>query len=343
MNSKTLLRCAVIGYGYWGPHLVRNLVQCKGVELLAVVDRDENRRKLASDKYPNLEIYEDIAGLFINQQIDAVVIATPAATHFELAKKCIEEGCHVLIEKPITTSYKDAKELVDLAKARGTTLMVDHTYLYSEPVRRIHKLINAGEIGELVYFDSQRVNLGLFQPDISVLWDLAVHDLSMLFYFVPELPLSVSATGGSFMKSKFEAAMFLTLRYRSDFFAHINVSWLSPVKVRRTVISGSSRTVLFDDTETDSKIRLYDAGVDEIRENEVSLLSYRLGDIMIPKLPASEPLMQEIVHFVECIRLDLEPISSGRASLPIIRTLEAASLSSSLSGTSVKIDWSTGQ
>lgn len=340
MITEEHFKCAVIGFGYWGPHLARNLREHRNVELIAIVDRDFGRRTLAKQLHLDVSVEDSVESLFANHEVDVVVIATPAETHFELARACIEKGCHVLVEKPITTNYNEAKLLVDLAKSKSTVLMVDHTFLYSESVKKMFELVSSGQIGELVYFDSHRVNLGLFQPDVSVLWDLAVHDMSILFRLVSERPVSVSAIGGTHQKSKYEASMFITLKYESGFFAHINVSWLSPMKIRRTVVSGSSKTILFDDMETDSKITIFDAGVDEILRDEKSLLNYRLGDIMIPKISPGEPLKNEINHFIQCIQVGEEPLSSGFSSLPIIRTLEAAAISNSRGGSSVTINWS---
>jgi len=339
MEARKKLRCVVIGFGYWGPHLVRNIRNCEDIELVAIADREESRRNKAFEIYPKVEITESVDLALSLGSIDIAVIATPAASHFDIAMKCLNAGCHLLVEKPLSTSYQKANTLVVEAEKRGLTLMVDHTFLYSSAVDRMRKLVKTGELGALVYFDSQRVNLGLFQPDVNVLWDLAVHDLSILFDLVDEMPISVSAIGGAHKNSNFEAAMFLTLKYSSNFFAHINVSWLSPMKIRRTVLSGSSKTVLFDDMESDARIKVFDAGVDEINLDENALLNYRLGDVQIPRLQQTEPLKEEINHFVSCIKNNEEPLSSGRRSLPIIKVLESATLSSSLAGQSVDIDW----
>ena len=340
MSEVERLKCAVIGYGYWGPHLARNLQQSKDIDLVAIVDRDPGRRAVAKQVHAESSVEDSVESLFIGHEIDVVVIATPAESHFDLAMMCIARGCHVLVEKPLTTDYEKAKQLVDLAELKSTVLMVDHTFLYSEAVGKMFEMTSAGQIGDLVYFDSHRVNLGLFQPDVSVLWDLAVHDLSILFLLVSERPVLVSAVGGAHEKSKHDAAMFLTLKYASGFFAHINVSWLSPMKMRRTVLSGSSRTILFDDMEADSKLTIFEAGVDEILRDEKSLLNYRLGDITMPKIPTSEPLRNEIAHFIDCIKSNTQPLSSGSAALPIIKVLEAAELSNSQNGTAIRIDWS---
>jgi len=340
MDKSQDLKCAVIGYGYWGPHLARNLQQSEDIELIAIVDRDSGRRNVARKAHRDVSVLDSLDSLFEIHDINVVVIATPAETHFELAKFCINMGCHVLVEKPLTTDYREARQLVELAASKSTTLMVDHTFLYSAAVQKMQEMVVSGQIGELVYFDSHRVNLGLFQPDVSVLWDLAVHDLSILFLLVLERPILVSAVGGGHEKSRFEAAMFITLKYASGFFAHINVSWLSPMKMRQTVLSGSSKTILFDDMKPDAKLTVFEAGVDEILKDEKSLLNYRLGDVTVPRLLASEPLRNEIIHFVSCIRSKVEPLSSGSSTLPIIKVLEAASLSNMNNGKSISIDWS---
>lgn len=334
LGNETVLRTAVVGYGYWGPHMARNLSQISGFELSAVIDLSPARRKAVEDKHPGIPTFLTIDDAIQAIELDAVVIATPTNTHFEISKTALTNGLHVIVEKPLTTDVATSTELADLAIRKNLVLLVDHTYVYSPAVERMKELVDAGELGELVYFDSTRVNLGLFQPDVSVLWDLAVHDLAILQRVTGRMPTAVSATGGRHQNAKFEAAAFMTLYFDDLFFAHINVSWLSPMKIRRTVLSGTKKTILFDDMLPDERLRIYDGGVEE---NEMALLEYRLGNISMPKLPNAEALRTELEHFLECIRKGTEPISSARSALQIVATLEAAQQSMELGGTIVRI------
>jgi predicted dehydrogenase len=265
------------------------------------------------------------------------LIATPADTHFELAARCLRESCHVLVEKPLTTDLGSAEMLVRLATEVNRQLMVDHTFLFSPAVRKMKQLLEDAPIGDLVYFDSVRTNLGIFQPDVSVLWDLAVHDLSILMHLVELKPRSISATAGRHPKAKNDAAVFLTIEFQGSFFAHINVSWLSPMKVRRLVLSGSSQTILYDDMNSDERIRVYAASVEQHGLKESDLLEYRLGDILIPRITWKEPLRVELEHFRDVITSGEPLISSGESALPIIRVLEYAQRSLDQSGRAVEI------
>lgn len=336
MNSRQhlSLRTAVVGYGYWGPHMARNISQIDGFELSAVIDFSIERWKVIESKHSGVPIFSSIDEALQSADLDAVIIATPTHTHYEIARTALLNNLHVVVEKPLTTNIASATELADLALKNRLVLMVDHTYVYSSAVENMKELVDSGELGALVYFDSTRVNLGLFQPDVSVLWDLAVHDLAILQRVTGRVPTAVSATGGRHQNAKFEAAAFMTLYFGDLFFAHINVSWLSPMKIRRTVLSGTKKTILFDDMLPDERLRIYDAGVEE---NEMALLQYRLGNISLPKLPSGEALKTELEHFLGCIRTGTEPISSARSALQIIATLEAAQQSMESGGTIVRI------
>lgn len=320
-DAGRVLKVVVLGYGYWGPHMARNISQLENFELAAIVDFSESRKTVAAEKHPEASIFNSLEEALESVACDAVIVATPSHTHFQLAKVALMAGLHVIVEKPLTTNLDEAHELNDLAKSRDLILLVDHTYVYSTAVEVMRKMVLGGELGELVYFDSTRVNLGLFQPDVSVLWDLAVHDLAILQRITGRVPKRVSAAGGLHHNAKYEAASFLTLYYDDLFFAHINVSWLSPMKIRRTVISGTKKTILFDDMMPDERLRIYDAGVEQ---NDSALLQYRLGDISIPKLVNSEALRTELIHFYESISSKSQPISSGEAAIEIIATLQAA-------------------
>jgi len=334
IDPKKILQVIVVGYGYWGPHMARNIAQIEGFKLVAIVDFSESRKIVASEKHPQVRLFDSLEEALHAVECDAVVIATPSHTHFALAKIALMAGLHVIVEKPLTTKLEEARELNELAKSRELILLVDHTYMYSPAVDAMREIVFSGELGDLVYFDSTRVNLGLFQPDVSVLWDLAVHDLAILQRITGRVPSRVSAAGGLHHKAKFEAASFLTLYYDDMFFAHINVSWLSPMKVRRTVISGTKKTILFDDMLPDERLRIYDAGVEQ---NDSALLEYRLGDISIPKLANSEVLREELIHFYESIKMKTQPISSGDSAVEIIATLEAAQKSMRLGGKVVEV------
>jgi predicted dehydrogenase len=319
--AKKILKVVVLGYGYWGPHMARNISQLEDFELTAIVDFSESRKIAAAEMHPEARIFSSLEEALGSVTCDAVVVATPSHTHFHLAKAALMAGLHVIVEKPLSTNLDEARELTGLAKSRGLILLVDHTYVYSPAIEMMRKMVLGGELGDLVYFDSTRVNLGLFQPDVSVLWDLAVHDLAILQRITGRVPNRVSAAGGLHHRAKYEAASFLTLYYDDMFFAHINVSWLSPMKVRRTVISGTKKTILFDDMMPDERLRIYDAGVEQ---NDSALLQYRLGDISIPKLVNSEALRTELIHFHESIVMKKQPISSGESAIEIIATLQAA-------------------
>jgi predicted dehydrogenase len=331
---KAAINVAVVGYGYWGPHMARNVSQIPGLNLAAIVDFSEDRRSAAAQLYPEVPGFFSLDDAVDSTTLDAVIIATPTHTHHALALKAIYNGLHTIVEKPLTTSVELGAELVTMAADRSLVLMVDHTYVYSPAVNRMKQYVDSQHLGELVYFDSTRVNLGLFQPDISVLWDLAVHDLAILSYVTGRHPSAVSATGGRHQQAKHEAATFLTLYFEDMFFAHINVSWLSPMKIRRTVLSGSDRTVLFDDMMPDERLRVYEAGV---KQDESALVHYRLGDVQIPKLENSEALRSELEHFRDCINHGITPRTAAASTLGIIATLESAQKSMDQRGTTVDV------
>jgi predicted dehydrogenase len=334
VGNRKPIKAAVVGYGYWGPHMARNIAQIPEFELAAVADFSETRRRAVIDTLPGTKTFASLEEMLNACDLDAVVIATPPRTHHELASQCIERGLHVIVEKPLTTNVASARQLVQKAEDNETVLMVDHTYCYSSPVNHMKFLVENNSLGELVYFDSTRVNLGLFQPDVSVLWDLAVHDLAILQHVTGRCPVAVSASGGRHSKAQHQAATFLTLYFDDLFFAHINVSWLSPMKIRRTVLSGTEKTVLFDDMTADERIRIYEAGV---QQDTADLLQYRLGEVSIPRLPNNEALRTELEHFRDCINDGIEPVTSAKNSLEIIAILESSQKSLDEGGTCVSV------
>jgi len=326
------IKVAVIGCGYWGPNLVRNLYQTAGCELLAVADSDPDRLKKIKRQYPSLHVTPSAGDLMEGAYIDALVIATPISTHFELALQGLEQGKHVLIEKPMTETPEQAAELVQLAEKKNRVLMVDHTFLYTGAVRKIHELIDSGEIGEVYYYDSVRVNLGLFQHDVNVLWDLAPHDLSLMLHLLGKIPLRVSATGSTpvrWKKWELESVAYVTVDLTDHVLAHFHVNWLSPVKVRRTIIGGSKKMIIYDPLDPDNEVKVYDKGVEVRGEDDryKTLVQYRTGDIVMPKLDQTEALKSVCEEFIDSIRIGRKPLTDGDSGLEVVRLLQAAQLS----------------
>ena len=325
---------AVIGAGYWGPNLVRNLIEnprCSGV---TVCDLEaENIRKLLR-RYPGMKVTDNPRAVFASPTIDAVMIATPPKTHYMLAREALEAGKHVFVEKPFTLSSRDAVELIQLAHKRDLALMVGHTFEFSPPVRKIKHIIESGELGKIYYISATRVNLGLHQKDSSVVWDLAPHDLSMLFYWLGEGPTEVMATGKDFVQPGIPDVAFIFMRFGSGAIAHVQVSWLAPSKLRRTTIVGSSKMLVYDDTQNMEQVKIFDKGVnyrdpDTFGEYQ---LSYRAGDIVSPKIETIEPLQAEVTEFLESIIQGRQPSTDGENGLRVVQVLEAVESSLSNSG-----------
>ena len=334
-----MIGVGVIGYGYWGPNMVRNFMACPDTRVACVADRDLARLQRVSALYPGIEVTTSVEDMLRNPAVDAVIVATPVDTHFELAMAALQAGKHVLVEKPIASTSEQAQRLIDEAQRRGLVLMVDHTFVYTGAVRKMHELIRTDAFGKVRYYDSTRVNLGLFQHDVNVLWDLAVHDLSIMAYVLDQAPVAVSATGHSHMPGQPEYAAFLTVFF-GDIIAHINVNWLSPVKIRRTLVGGSNQMIVYDDLETSEKIKLYDKGitVTETPEDVRKLLiSYRTGDLWSPKVPDTEALAVEAAHFAACINGSEKPVTSGEGGLALVRILEAANQSLRQNGAPVSL------
>jgi predicted dehydrogenase len=324
-----MMKIAVIGFGYWGPNLVRNFNAVEGAAVAMVCDGRKERLNAVSKIYPAIKVTTDPADVFNNNDIDAVVIATPVFSHFELAKKALENGKHVLIEKPMTATVKESEQLLELAASRKKLLMVDHTFLYTGAVQKMKKLIEDGTIGSLKYFDSTRINLGLFQPDVNVLWDLAPHDISILNYLVSDKVHSVNATGISHTGNEIENIAYLTVNYESGFIAHFNCSWTSPVKIRMMLIGGDKKMMVYNDLEPTEKIRIYDTGYDHKTDEEKRkvLVDYRAGDVYIPKVDLKEALSGMAADFVKCAANGGQPISAAASGHEVVRILEAAQLS----------------
>jgi predicted dehydrogenase len=320
-----LLRVGVIGYGYWGPNIVRNLHSLENCEVVSVCDKNPASLRRANRQYPSIPLTTDCADILTSPHIDAVAVVTPVWTHFALAKAALENGKHVFVEKPFTSSTAQAEELIELADRKNLKLMVDHTFLFSGPVTKIRELVDSNALGALYYFDSTRVNLGLFQHDINVIWDLAPHDLSIMDHIILERPEAVVATGGKHLNGLADVA-FITVYFPKNVIAHVNVNWLSPVKVRTTLIGGEQKMLVWNDLDPDEKIKVYDKGVQISNKEGLHelLVSYRSGDVWAPKVEQTEALKVELGYFIDCIMKDRRPVNDGAAGLRVVKLLEAA-------------------
>lgn len=318
---------AIVGYGYWGPNLVRNFQESEMVCTLHCCDTDARRLARALSRFPTLETTCEFKDILDDQAIDAVVIATPPETHYELAKAALEHGKHVLVEKPLTTCAEHAEELCSLAEKSGLVLQVDHVFVYSPPVVTMHDIIQQGRLGQVFYVDSVRINLGLFQNDVNVLWDLAPHDLSIVDYLLKREPQSISAFGAIHANHDIEDVAYLSLDYGGGLIANFHVNWLSPVKVRRMMIGGSKQSLIYDDVVVSEKVKVYDRGItisSDPEERRQMLISYRSGDVWSPHMGNAEPLSRMVRDFVECIMEGRRPVSDGQAGLRVVRILDAA-------------------
>ena len=335
-----MIGIGVIGYGYWGPNLVRNFSEAAGAQVRFVSDRSEKRLELVRRRYPSIRTETDANTVIDSPEVQAVVIATPTSSHFELAYRALQAGKHVLVEKPIASSAEEAKKLIAEAERRKLTLMVDHTFIYTPAVRRIREMIAKGDIGDVLYYDSTRINLGLFQHDVDVIWDLGVHDLSILHFILGQTPQTVSAVGKSHLAGHPENVAYITLNFANGTIAHINVNWLSPVKIRRTIIGGTKKMIVYDDLEPSEKIKIYDKGVDVVSDPEVvkqMLVGYRTGDMWAPQLPNEEALGKVASHFISCINEGKISDTSGAMGLGVVEVLEAAGQSMRLNGQAVRV------
>lgn len=335
----------VIGYGYWGPNLVRNINEVEGARMVAVCDASAARLDAASARYPFIQTTRDANELIRRADIDAVAIATPVTSHFELAMAALDAGKHVFVEKPMTSTVEEAERLVEKALKKNLVLTVDHTFVYTGAVRQIRELLDSRAIGEVFYYDSVRVNLGLFQHDVNVIWDLAAHDLAIMDYVLPVRPRAVSATGVSHVKGQPENIAYLSLFFDDNLIAHIHVNWLAPVKIRRTLVGGSRRMIVYDDLEPSEKVKVYDKGIDlttDPKQVYEMMISYRIGDMWAPRLDMTEALSREASHFVDCINGSATPISGGDSGLQVVRILEAATASMKQQGRLIELDYAVG-
>src|SRR5271155_4833879 len=332
-SGETVVKFGVVGYGYWGPNVVRNLDQLDGSEVVAVCDKSPTARKRIHKAYPHVKVVAETAELISSADVDAVAIVTPVWTHYELTKAALENGKHVFVEKPFTSDSAQAEELINLAEKKNLKIMVDHTFLFTGAVKKISQLLDEGALGKLYYYDSTRVNLGLFQHDVNVVWDLAPHDLSIIDHLIEESPEAISATGQTHLNGHEDVA-FITIYFPNKIIAHINVNWLSPVKVRTTLIGGEKKMLVWNDLEADEKIKVYDKGVNVTsREGLYDLLvHYRSGDMWAPQIEQVEALTRELSYFVDCIAKDETPINDGEAGLRVVKMLEAANQSISKRG-----------
>jgi predicted dehydrogenase len=325
-----MINVGVIGYGYWGPNVARNIHSCKGAKLTSVSDISEKRLRLAETHYPFIKGYKDHRDLVRSSDVDAVAVITPVSTHYELALMALENGKHVFVEKPFTSTKVQAEKLIETAAKRGLKIMVDHTFLFTGAVKKMKELIDSGELGELYFYDSVRVNLGLFQHDVNVIWDLAPHDFSIMSYLIKSKPVAVSAQGVDHFGNKLEDVAYVTLQFeKSDFIAHFHLNWLSPVKIRSTLISGDKKMLVWDDLSSDEKIKIYDRGVAVNGRNGINgvhnlLVSYRSGDMHVPKIDNTEALKAEIEYFIRCLENNENPFNNGEAGLQVVSLLEAA-------------------
>jgi predicted dehydrogenase len=324
-DSVNLIRVGVIGYGYWGPNIVRNVQSLENAQVVAICDKNPAALRRASRIYPTIQLTTDFAEVLQSPDIDVIAVVTPVWTHYEIARAALENGKHVFVEKPFTSTSPQAEELIELADRKNLKIMVDHTFLFSGAVKKIHEIVDQGTLGPLYYFDSTRVNLGLFQHDVSVVWDLAPHDLSIMDHIIREKPEAVVATGGNHLNGHADMA-FITIYFPRNIIAHINVNWLSPVKVRTTLIGGRDKMLVWNDLEADEKIKIYDKGVEIANGEGVYdlLVSYRSGDVWAPKCDQAEALKVELDYFTDCILNDRTPLNDGAAGLRVVRLLEAS-------------------
>ena len=325
-----MIGVGVVGYGYWGPNLVRNFAEAAETQIVGVSDLRPHRLALAQKRYPAIQVSEDYQTLLANPDVHAIAISTPVSTHFPLAMQALQAGKHILVEKPLASSSAQAESLIEEADRRKLVLMVDHSFVYTGAVRKIGEIIRSGSVGDLFYYDSMRINLGLFQHDVDVIWDLAVHDFAIMQHLLPGKPVAITATGMSHVSGRMENIAYITVFYENSLIAHLNVNWLSPVKVRRTIIGGSKQMVIYDDLEITEKVKVYDSGITVTNNPEdiyKLLIGYRNGDMHSPRTDGTEALAVEARHFADCIANGTRPITDGHAGLDVIRLLEAASLS----------------
>ncbi len=333
-----MIKVGVIGYGYWGPNVVRNFTALKDVKLQYICDSDPKALQNAGRLYPQARLTLDSQELFKSPSLDAVAIVTPVSTHYQLAKKALNAGKHIFVEKPFTTTSKEAQELITLAAKKKRIIMVDHTFIFTGAVRKIKEVIDEGVLGDLNYYDSTRVSLGLFQHDVNVIWDLAAHDFAIMDYIIKNKPVSLTAHGLDHYGRGQENIAYITMYFKNNLMGHIHVNWISPVKVRTTLIGGQKKMLVWDDLETDEKLKIYDKGVDVASKEGVYRLKvdYRSGDMWSPHIDFTEALQKELEYFVSCIVHKKKPINDGEAGLRVVKMLEAADRSLKNKGELIK-------
>jgi len=328
-----MLKISQLGCGYWGPNLVRNFSKIKAIDRLVVCDTNENLLEKAKSEFPSIEISVSADSVINDSSIDAVVIALPAMMHYEYAKKSLLANKHILVEKPISMKSTEAEELIQIGKDRNRVIMVGHTFIYNQAVRQVKQYIDSGELGDIYYIFSQRLNLGRVRQDVNAMWNLAPHDISIILYWLNEEPSNVLAKGVSFLQEGIEDLVFMHMDFPSGKSAHIHVSWLDPNKTRKMVVVGSKKMLIYDDVSTDAKIIIHDKGIDKTLQDDLKheIYSYalfhlknRLGDINIPKINFDEPLKLECRHFIDCIQNNKHPLTSGENGLQVVRILEKA-------------------
>jgi len=335
-----MIRAGVIGVGYWGPNLIRNFIANPETEMYICCDLNDKRLQYINSLYPAVLTTKDSAEIIKDQKVDLVAICTPVHTHYKLAKAALEAGKHVLIEKPMTSSSAQAEELIDLARKKDRRIFVDHTFVYTGSVRKIKELIQNGELGDIYYFDSVRINLGMFQHDVNVLWDLSTHDISIMQFLLTVKPESVVATGADHFGHGLEDIAYLTVYYPNNLIANIHTNWLSPVKIRETLIAGSKKMVVWDDNQPSEKVRIYDKGVEVIQSADQVynlLIQYRTGDMHCPRLDGREALNVEIEQIVDCLKNNKPSCADGEAGWMVVKILESAQKSIKQRGKEIKI------
>lgn len=341
-----MINVGIVGFGYWGPNVARNFNMTPGARVVAISDADEKSLQRAAASYPGIRTERECDRLICSKDIDVVAIVTPVSSHFDIARKALANGKHIFIEKPFTASVAEAEKLIELAERRNLKIMVDHTFLFTGAVKKIKELIDDGILGDLYYFDSIRVNLGLFQKDVNVVWDLAPHDLSIMDHLLRMEPVAVTATGIAHFRNDLEDVAYITIYFPGNVIAHLNVNWLSPVKIRTTLIGGQKKMLVWNDLVSDEKIRVYDKGVDgldslnmEPKEKAYGLrLSYRSGDMWAPRVTQVEALQGETSYFIDCINNNVIPKNDGHAGLRVVRILEAIKKSLAGGGVLVRLN-----
>jgi predicted dehydrogenase len=333
-----MINIGIIGFGYWGPNIVRNFSSLEGARVVSICDGNQNAMKRASRAYPHITVTNNYNDILNSPDIDAVAVITPVSTHFKLTKQALENGKHVFVEKPFTSSIAQAEKLIELAVKKKLTIMVDHTFIFTGAVRKIKQLIDEKALGDLYYYDSVRVNLGLFQSDVNVIWDLAPHDFAVMDYLMSEKPFAVAASGKAHI-SEMEDTAYITVHFSDNMIAHFNVNWLSPVKIRTTLIGGEKKMLVWNDLDPDEKIKIYDKGV-EVKSTEAKykmLVQYRSGDMNAPRIEQIEALKVETEYFLRCINKSETPINDGQAGLRVVKMLDACDISLKKNGRAVTI------